>query len=158
MDDKIEIKLNYTIVFISYTLNFIVINLANLIFFYKVIMPYMTEKIKKILNVNIKKYYEYDENYKKEVKEGNKKYFYETFKCYLLLSCILVLINLFLYIKNAEYYNKCFSEYVIFQNIRNMIVLILFSLLIQFLFYKGFAFKYYLYIIYKYIFQILRIN
>lgn len=162
MEDKIEINVNYTIVLIAYTLNFIVINFINVIFFYKVILPYISNKIKKILEIDIDKYYKMNDKDKKihenYIKKSNRTYFYETIKFYMFLILILLVINFIFYNQNNKFYIENIKEYFIYQNIKNMIILILFSVLVQYLYYKGFVFKYYLYIIYKYIFEILRFN
>ena len=162
MEDKIEINLNYTTVLIAFTLNFIVINLANVTFFYNLLLPYFANKIKKILNININKYYKIDLKYNKKTQEeilkSNRMYLKETLHFYAFIVFILIVINVILYYQDQKYYLKNLIEYLTFKNIRNMIFVILFSILVHFLYSIGFAFKYYLYIIYKYIFEILKLN
>ena len=162
VEEKIEFNLNYITVLISFTFNFILINLVNVIYFYKGILPYFEEKIKKIIDFKVKKYYKinekYKEKYKENIKKSNKLYYTETIKFYLILVFILILINLYIYSKNRKTYISNWTEVFTFTNMRNSTFIILFSLLIQFIYYTGFAFKYYMYIIYKYIFEILRLN
>jgi len=162
MEDKIEINLNYTTVLIAFTLNFIVINLANVTFFYNLLLPYFANKIKKILNININKYYKIDLKYNKKTQEeilkSNRMYLKETLDFYAFIVFILIVVNVILYYQDQKYYLKNLIEYLTFKNIRNMIFVILFSILVHFLYSIGFAFKYYLYIIYKYIFEILKLN
>lgn len=162
MEDFIEIDLNYITILISFTLNFAVINFINMTYFYKGILPYLSEKIKNItktnLNVSLSDIYKFDKNYKETVKKSNKKYYTESIKFYLLLLMILLFINLLIYINYPKDYKTNFNNYFVFTNLRNSVLLILFSLLVQFIYYTGFAFKYYLYIIYKYIFEFLKVN
>ena len=162
MKDNIEINVNYTMVLIAYTLNFIVINFVNVLFFYKVILPYFSNKIKKILELDMIKDYKMNEKYKQKYKEdiikSNMTYFNETLKFYIFLIFILFIINVIFYTQDDKIYIKNLKEFFTFTNIRNLIIMILLSVIVQFLYYKGFVFKYYLYIIYKYMFEILKLN
>ena len=125
-------------------------------------MPYFANKIKKILNININKYYKIDLKYNKKTQEeilkSNRMYLKETLDFYAFIVFILIVVNVILYYQDQKYYLKNLIEYLTFKNIRNMIFVILFSILVHFLYSIGFAFKYYLYIIYKYIFEILKLN
>ena len=158
LEEKIEFNLNYITVLISFTFNFILVNLVNVTYFYKGILPYISNKLKNILNIKVKKFYNFDEKYKENIKTSNKLYYTETLKFYILLVFILIIINYYIYSKNNINYVKNIKEFFIFTNMRNSVVMILFSLLVQFIYYTGFAFKYYLFIIYKYIFEILKLN
>ena len=158
VEEKIEFNLNYITVLISFTFNFILVNLVNVTYFYKGILPYISNKLKNILNIKVKKFYNFDEKYKENIKTSNKLYYTETLKFYILLVFILIIINYYIYSKNNINYVKNIKEFFIFTNMRNSVVMILFSLLVQFIYYTGFAFKYYLFIIYKYIFEILKLN
>ena len=158
VEDKIEFNLNYITVLISFTFNFIVVNLVNITYFYKGILPYISDKLKNIIDFKVTKYYKFDKQYKEEIKKSNKLYYTETIKFYLILTFILIIINFYIYSKNRKTYISNWVEFFTFTNIRNSTFMILFSLLVQFIYYTGFAFKYYLYIISKYIFEILRLN
>lgn len=158
VEEKIEFNLNYITVLISFTFNFILVNLVNVTYFYKGILPYIPDKLKNIMNVKLKQYYNFDEKYKDNIKKSNKLYYTETLKFYILLVFILILINYYIYSKNNINYVKNIKEFFTFANMRNSVFMILFSLLVQFIYYTGFAFKYYLFIIYKYIFEIIRLN
>lgn len=158
LEEKIEFNLNYITVLISFTFNFILVNLVNVTYFYKGILPYIPDKLKNIMNVKLKQYYNFDEKYKDNIKKSNKLYYTETLKFYILLVFILILINYYIYSKNNINYVKNIKEFFTFANMRNSVFMILFSLLVQFIYYTGFAFKYYLFIIYKYIFEIIRLN
>lgn len=158
LEEKIEFNLNYITVLISFTFNFILVNFINVTYFYKGILPYISDKLKNIMNIKLKKYYNFDEKYKANVKKSNKLYYTETLKFYIVLVFILILINYYIYSKNNINYVKNIKKFFTFANMRNSVFMILFSLLVQFIYYTGFAFKYYLFIIYKYIFEILKLN
>ena len=158
VEEKIEFNLNYITVLISFTFNFILVNLINVTYFYKGILPYIENKIKNIMNFKVKKYYKFDEKYTENIKKSNKLYYTETIKFYLILVLILILINFYIYSTNSIKYKLNLTEFFTFTNMKNSTCMILFSLLVQFIYYTGFAFKYYLYIINKYIFEILRLN
>ena len=158
LEEKIEFNLNYIMVLISFTFNFILVNLVNITYFYKGILPYISDKLKNMFNFKIKHIFNFDEEYKENIKKSNKLYYTETLKFYILLVFILIIINYYIYSKNNIDYVKNIKEFFIFTNMRNSVVMILFSLLVQFIYYTGFAFKYYLFIIYKYIFEILKLN
>ena len=158
LEEKIEFNLNYIMVLISFTFNFILVNLVNITYFYKGILPYISDKLKNMFNFKIKHIFNFDEKYKENIKKSNKLYYTETLKFYILLVFILIIINYYIYSKNNIDYVKNIKEFFIFTNMRNSVVMILFSLLVQFIYYTGFAFKYYLFIIYKYIFEILKLN
>lgn len=158
VEEKIEFNLNYITVLISFTFNFILVNLVNVTYFYKGILPYISDKLKNIMNFKVKKYYNFDEKYTENIKKSNKLYYTETLKFYLKLVLVLIIINIYFYHKNSKIYIVNLKEFFTFVNMRNSTFMILFSLLVQFIYYTGFAFKYYLYIINKYIFEILRLN
>ena len=158
LEEKIEFNLNYITVLISFTFNFILVNLVNVTYFYKGILPYISDKLKNIMNFKVKKYYNFDEKYTENIKKSNKLYYIETIKFYLILVLILILINFYICYTDSKTYILNLTEFFTFTNMRNSTFMILFSLLVQFIYYTGFAFKYYLYIINKYIFEILRLN
>ena len=124
LQENLPINLNFSNndLVISFSIQFFIMNLLNILFGFYVLLPLM-----------------------------NKKYLKVTLKFFLQITICLIILNVYIFIKNPMKYIYSFKKQASFKSLFKALCATAFILLIQLFYFNNFTFSYYLNLILKYI-------
>lgn len=160
LQENLPINLNFSNndLVISFSIQFIIMNLLNILFGFYVLLPLMNEKYKNtfsnslniVAKLNFFKSNKTDDE-KEAYKKNNKKYLKVTLKFFLKITICLIILNFFIFIKNPSRYISSLKKQATFKSLFKALGVTAFILLIQLFYFNNFTFSYYLNLILKYI-------
>jgi len=161
LQENLPINLNFSNndLVISFSIQFFIMNLLNILFGFYVLLPLMNKKYKNTFSNSLSLVSKLDffksnkstKEEEEELKENNKKYLKVTLKFFLQITICLIILNVYIFIKNPMKYIYSFKKQASFKSLFKALCATAFILLIQLFYFNNFTFSYYLNLILKYI-------
>lgn len=163
-NNSIEIKFTNNQLLVNFTIQFLIINLLNILFGYYILLPMMNKKYNKtfknlidgykhlnlLKNKNNKEEEEDNKKEKKKFEKTNKKYLTSTLTFFLFVSGILIILNLYVLFINPSKYINSLKKQLNFGNIMKSLCFTLFIIIVQLYYFNNFTFSYYMNLVLKY--------
>lgn len=145
-------------ILISFTIQFIILNSLNILFGYYILIPFINGKYSKIFKniIRIIKFGDFKrtkiqkQEEKEKIKQSHKDFMRNAFNFFKKVLIILLIFNVFVFMKTPKDYKQSLFEYLTFKNIGINLVITFIVLLLQLLYFNHFTFPYYINCIMKY--------
>ena len=160
MKEKVFIEINYNTynLVIYFTLQFIIINLINILFGYYGIIPLMNHKssetfknIFKLMKLNNPNFKTNSNSEINNSKNNNKKYLTYTLIFFSIILSVLLFLNIYLLFKNSSKYYHSLKSQITFYVLIKILLFTIFILIIQVIYFNNFTYSYYISLGLKYI-------
>ena len=160
LNKSIDISKNpFTKIVISFTIQFIILNTLNILFGYYILIPFIDNKYSNIFKniIRLIKFGDFKRTKaqkreeKERIKLSHKEFMRNSFKFFKKVLILLLIFNVFVYMREPSNYMKNLSLCLTFKNIGINLGITFVVLLLQLIYFNHFTFPYYINSITKYL-------
>ena len=153
------VKKPFSKIVISFTIQFIILNTLNILFGYYILIPFIDSKysniFKNIIRLirfgDFKRTKKQKEEEKRKVKLSHKEFMKNAFNFFKKMLVLLLVFNVFVYMREPTNYLKHLSNCLTFKNVGINLGITLVVLILQLVYFNHFTFPYYINSITKYL-------